>query len=338
MADDPTRVLLVEDNDADARYVRKLLRETSDQGFQFDHVECLQDALQFLSRTAIDVVLLDLTLPDSHGFATFATVHQRSPQLPIVVVSGWDEESLAVEAVKKGAQDYLVKDQLSAHLLVRALRYAIERKNLELEALEMVTQQQQRISQDLHDGVGQELTGLSYMAKSLSKKLESKGLPEAKIANDIVAATQHALAEVRHAVRGLAPVEVDSQGLLVALQRLAGTTQSLFDIPCKFTYDQPVTVADAHTATHLFRVAQEAVNNAVKHSEASQITVKLHKTAEGVVLDVHDNGIGFQTDSADSAGLGLRSMHLRAGAIGATLQVASQENQGTTVTCLLKQD
>lgn len=336
MADGKTRVLLVEDNESDVRYIRMLLGEVGRDIFHLDQVACLQDALDFLAQSAIDVVILDLTLPDSHGFATFAKIHQRSPQLPIVVVSGLDEESLAVDAVKQGAQDYLVKNHLSAHLLARALRYAIERKNLQREAIEMVTQQQQRISQDLHDGVGQELTGLSYMAKSLAKKLDSQALPEAKLANEIVTAAQHALTEVGHAVRGLAPVEVDSQGLMVALQGLANTTQSRFDIPCRFTYDQPVPVTDAHTATHLFRIAQEAVNNAVKHARASHITVVLIKESDDIVLRVADDGIGIQSEMADS-GLGLRSMHLRAGAIGANLQVSSNDGQGTTISCLLKQ-
>lgn len=126
----PVEILLVEDNPGDARLIREALAEV--RGAQF-HVKCadhLLTGLERLSEGGIDVILLDLSLPDSHGLNTFVRAHNRAPEVPIVVLSGIDDESLAMQAVRDGAQDYLVKGQVDGNLLARSLRYAIERQRM----------------------------------------------------------------------------------------------------------------------------------------------------------------------------------------------------------------
>jgi phosphoserine phosphatase RsbU/P len=124
------RALLVEDNPGDARLIQLMLSDAAGDLFEVEHVQRLGTGLERLSEPGIGIVLLDLSLPDSHGLDTFAQMHARAPQIPIIVLSGLNDTTVAVEAVHEGAQDYLIKGQVDGQLLVRAMRYAIERKRM----------------------------------------------------------------------------------------------------------------------------------------------------------------------------------------------------------------
>lgn len=128
------QVLLVEDNPGDVRLLREILGEVISTQFELVHVERLGEALEQLDQEHFDVVLLDLSLPDTQGFDTFVKVHKQAPGVPIMVLTGFDDETLAIRAVREGAQDYLVKGQIDSNLLVRAMHYAVERQRVE-EAL-----------------------------------------------------------------------------------------------------------------------------------------------------------------------------------------------------------
>jgi PAS domain S-box-containing protein len=131
MSDESITVLLIEDNPGDARLIREFLSEVESHSFLLTCADRLSKGLEFLSRECVDLVLLDLSLPDSQGWDTFVRVHAQAPELPIVVLTGFDDETLAVKAVQEGAQDYLVKVSVDSSLLMRAMRYAIERKKTE---------------------------------------------------------------------------------------------------------------------------------------------------------------------------------------------------------------
>lgn len=124
----PLRVLLIEDNLVDARLIQIMVTDAGANAFEIERADKLATAIERLARERFDIVLLDLSLPDSHGLGTFDRVHQQFPNVPIIVMSGLDDERVAVHAVHEGAQDYLVKGQVSGPLLVRAMRYALERK------------------------------------------------------------------------------------------------------------------------------------------------------------------------------------------------------------------
>ncbi len=136
------RVLLIEDNDDDALMVREMLAAAKQVAFEVECAERLSTGLVSLAAGGVDVVLLDLSLPDSQGLATFDAVYARVPVVPIVVLTGYHDEAFGVQALKAGAQDYLVKGQVEAPLLERSLRYAIERHQL-VTALEQTRQQAQ---------------------------------------------------------------------------------------------------------------------------------------------------------------------------------------------------
>ncbi|MBN1977904.1 MAG: PAS domain S-box protein [Anaerolineae bacterium] len=134
MSANPFKILLIEDNPGDARLLREMLVAITGASFELDWVDCLSAGLERLAQQSVDAVLLDLSLPDSKGLDTFTKVHAQAPHVPITVLSGIDDTSLAIKAVREGAQDYLVKGEVNGHLLARAIRYAIERKRTE-EAL-----------------------------------------------------------------------------------------------------------------------------------------------------------------------------------------------------------
>src|SRR6185312_1253209 len=124
------RALLIEDNPDDARLIGLMLREADGKSFEVRHVERLEDGLRELANGGIDVVLSDLSVPDSHGLETFQRLHARAPHVPIIVLSGLNDTTLALSAVHQGAQDYLIKGEVDGQLLARAMRYAIERKRM----------------------------------------------------------------------------------------------------------------------------------------------------------------------------------------------------------------
>jgi DNA-binding NarL/FixJ family response regulator len=130
------KVLLVEDNQPDSRLLRTLLAENPTLRFELTEVTRLAAALQCLATSEFDVVLIDLSLPDSHGIESFTRLHEAAPDTAVLVLSGLDDETLAVRAVREGAQDYLVKGKFDGHALSRAIAYAVERHRIELELQE----------------------------------------------------------------------------------------------------------------------------------------------------------------------------------------------------------
>ncbi len=131
LLDKLVKVLLIEDNSADARFIIEMFKEISKPKYELKNVTNLQDGLKYLDKHPVDILLLDLSLPDSHGLETFEKAHKHDPELPIVILSGLDDEEIAVKAVREGAQDYLMKGDVNSRILSRAINYAIERKNSE---------------------------------------------------------------------------------------------------------------------------------------------------------------------------------------------------------------
>jgi PAS domain S-box-containing protein len=212
------------------------------------------------------------------------------------------------------------------------------RKNLEREVLEITGSEQQRIGRELHDSLGQELTGLSYLAKGLTHKLSAESSPQTGIAQTIADGVQRALREVRTAVQGLVPVEVDASGFMAALEQLAAETSARCGIDCRVEGDERVSIDDNVVATHLFRIVQEAINNAVKHAEPRQILVRPELSNGTIRVTVQDDGIGIvaESPSRNGGGMGLRIMQYRAGVIDATLEVRRRAGHGTAVVCQIK--
>jgi signal transduction histidine kinase len=218
--------------------------------------------------------------------------------------------------------------------LANVLSQAIERRRAEKELLEVSGREQQRIGQDLHDGLGQCLTGIELMSHVLEEELSELGLSQAEQAARIAEHVRGAISQTRMLARGLFPVQLEEEGLMAALQELAASIETVFKIKCSFECKEPFLVKDNNRAIHLYRIAQEAINNAVKHGKARRISIILKRTRGRRTLLIEDNGKGF-SPGATSSGMGLRIMKHRAAMVGAGLVIRPRKAGGVTVICTL---
>jgi two-component system sensor kinase FixL len=224
----------------------------------------------------------------------------------------------------------------SRRLFTGFVRDITERKRLEREILEISDVEQRRIGQGLHDGLCQQLAGIELMSEALARNLKKQSKAGAAQAAKITAHLREAIAQTRRLARGLSPVSLESNGLMSALQEMVAAVTKLFNIECRFQGGEPILVRDNAAATHLYRIAQEAINNAIRHGKAKTVVVTLTRQKEKARLIVADNGVGLSKDSKTDAGMGLQIMKYRAGMIGAALEISSTDGQGTTVICTFK--
>ena len=217
---------------------------------------------------------------------------------------------------------------------IARIRAEGERHRLERQILEISDREQARIGQDIHDGLCQQLVSLAFDANSLRAQLAHTTSPESLVAQRIANLLDQAITESRQLSRGLFPIRLEQEGLVPALEELARTTRQRSQIRCRFSHKPPVAIENSTVATHLYRIAQEAINNAIKHSRASSIGISLRARGGQLELNVEDNGAGFIPKAAGkSKGMGLHIMNYRARSIGGTLSVGPRARGGTRVSC-----
>jgi PAS domain S-box-containing protein len=211
-----------------------------------------------------------------------------------------------------------------------------ERRRLEKEILSVSEQERRRIGQDLHDGLGQMLTGIGLLSQDLARQLDEEGHERAEDMAEITEHVKEADQYARDLSHGLIPVDVEGgqpSALPEALRRLADNAERLFSVDCSFREVDATIVLEDTVATHLYRIAQEAVNNAVRHGEADRLRIILAAGEEHLRLQVRDDGSGFEEADVTDAGMGVRIMNYRARIIGGTLDINSALGEGTVVTC-----
>jgi PAS domain S-box-containing protein len=219
-----------------------------------------------------------------------------------------------------------------SHWLI-IFRDITERKRLEKEILEISDQERRRLGQDLHDGLCQHLAGIELMSQVLEQKLSRRSKADSLRAGEIARHVREAISQTRSLARGLAPVTLESEGLTSALHELAANTERMFGISCRIDASPTGPTLQAAVSTHLYRIAQEAVSNAIKHGKAAQVIIHLSSAPEGTLLRVVDNGSGFSQPASSNRGMGLRIMQYRAGMIGATFSIEKDAAGGTVVYC-----
>jgi signal transduction histidine kinase len=213
---------------------------------------------------------------------------------------------------------------------------AIARIRLERQILEISDREQARIGQDIHDGLCQQLIGMAFNANSLEQSLSSQARPEAATARKICFLLDEAITEARRVCRGLYPVRLETEGLVPALEELAHTVTERFSLRCECELQSRRLICDVTTATHLYRIAQEAVNNAVKHSGARHLCIRLSTNESGLELQIRDDGKGIQAGHGRPGGMGLHIMDYRARTIGGSLEIHGN-GVGTSVCCRVPQ-
>jgi signal transduction histidine kinase len=208
-----------------------------------------------------------------------------------------------------------------------------ERAKLEKRILEITDREQARISLDLHDGLCQHLVGTTFSACRLQERLAARGLPEVADAAQIVARLDESITQARNLARGLHPMAIEEQGLATALHELAHGVNSRFDVPCQLTCKGAENELSPEIAIHLYRIAQEAVTNAIKHAKPRSIHLSLTIEARGFELCVEDDGSGIDAQAPRPGGMGVGIMEYRARMIGADFAIERRPEGGTRVLC-----
>jgi signal transduction histidine kinase len=379
---DHVNILLVEDSPSDAELLRESLIQNGQGHFKFTHVESLAEGLDYLRRERFDLLMLDLSLPDSAGRDTFLRARAEAPDVPIVVLTGSGDESVGLEAVRHGIQDYLIKDQAYGPQTVRAIRYAIERKQME-EALqkaqaglerkveertaqlseanrslqEEIAQRQRveeahrqvlrrlegaeetergRISRELHDRLGQDLTALKLGLQLVKKQGPFTPSVQASI-GQLEKLADTLMQDIHRLAWELRPAALDDFGLDMALRRYASEWSEQNGVAADFhSHGMETHRLPTEIETTLYRITQEALTNVLRHAKAQRVGVLLERRPDHVRLIVEDDGQGFDAQAVlkavDAHGkLGLLGMQERVILANGTIEIESTPGAGTTV-------
>jgi len=251
---------------------------------------------------------------------------------------------LVSELTVRGAQDgdaALFIEAAITSLVLRGERFwltmlqdATARRQLEREVLEASNREQQRIGNDLHDGLGQELTGIALLLRGLENRAEREASDLSASIEEIALLVNDAIFTTRALARGLSPVTFDRGGLALALEDLARRLSATFHIDVRCEADDSLERGlESVNALHLYRIAQEAVTNASQHGSARRVIIELRADAGRGLLRIEDNGHGFNPAAHQSKGLGLRIMHYRAQMMAGSLRIESTHARGTIVSC-----
>jgi signal transduction histidine kinase len=306
-------------------------------------------ALQWLEGRRPALMLLDLKLRDLDAPVLLEQLRRADSAVPFLVVTGQGDEKVAVEMMKHGALDYVLKSTGMLDLLPGVVRRALatlardaalaaaqrERRRLEEEIVAAGERERNSIGEELHDNLGQQHTAIGLMCSAL--KVDAAGHPGiVRQVQQIELMLSEAVMQARLLAHGLVTLGPGPDALQAGLAKLAARTDMLGGVSCRFECPEPVALADPQTSTHLYRIGQEAVNNAFKHAHAHQIHIRLERKKAALLLEISDDGDGLPPRSAGAPyGAGLGVMRRRATVIGAELTVVSRRGNGVTIRCRL---
>ncbi len=257
--------------------------------------------------------------------------------------AGLQGKSITVETLRCRKDGTIVEVRLSDAPLRNArgqivgtmgmLEDISERVRLERALLEISEEEKERLGRDLHDGLGQHLAGISFMAETLKNKLSVNARVEAELAAKIVGHIHQAITVSRDLAKGLFPVDLKTQGFVPGLEKLAASISERFHIRCLVKGKGNIRVINENVARNFYRLAQEAAYNAAKHSHGKTIRISVAQRNGETRLTVEDDGVGIPEESEKSSGMGLRIMEYRARMLGGKLEIRRRRQGGTVVTC-----
>ena len=344
------RILLLEDNATDADLVRHELREG---GFSY-RLECVDNRAAFIQqikKRPPDLVLSDFSLPSIDGYEALALAQEKCPDAPFIFVTGTLGEEVAIETLKKGATDYVLKQRLtrlvpSIHRALREARERIERRRAEeqlreshkqLRSLSVYLQhvreeERTRIAREVHDELGQALTGLklrlTWLMSHLPRHLKELHEKTCSMAEGI----DETIHSVRRIATELRPGLLDTVGLLAAIEWQANLFQRQTGLQCRVKAAIKERLFDQDLNTAFFRIFQETLTNVIRHAHATRVEVRLAEVGNHVTLEVKDNGRGIsEAELHNTKSIGLLGMRERAALLGGELRVRGQPGKGTTV-------
>jgi len=342
------RVLVVEDNRGFAYFLNDVLTRQHQNEFEVQAVASVAEALAILDAGTIDVILLDLGLPDCGGFETFSRIQSHASQTPIIILTVLDDDETALRAMRAGAQDYLVKNEVEKTLLVRTIRYAIERSQVEEKLrrlsgrlLQLQDEERRRIARALHDLTAQNLAALSMTLTMLNAAIENPGHEIKALLADSLSYVSKCSAELRTMSYLLHPPLLDELGLADVMREYADgfATRSGIRVDLELPHELPRSDKDAETT--LFRVMQESLANILQHSGSRTASIRAYVTDTDIGIDVKDAGKGIPAEQLEGMagggvglGVGIAGMRERVRQLGGRLRIESGKN-GTTVTASL---
>jgi signal transduction histidine kinase len=326
-------VLVADDDCAVCRLIEDTL---VDAGYSVVCLHSGAEIVDWLSHRRARLLLLDVRLPDMDGSSVLDELSRLKPAPPYVIVSGLCDTKVAVEFMRRGARDYLIKDANFLDLVPAVVQRVLHDSDrddqiarLQHDMLEISEREQRRIGQDIHDDLCQRLAAIKMKLQHLAEEVE-KAAPE--LAEEAAALSYHlgdATRVARALARGLSPVDIGHEGLPAALHGLARAAEEIFQIKCRLHVEESCPPLDHHAATQLYRIAQECISNAVKHAAATRIGIDFRCTGDPIVMTVTNDGYPFPSRPGHT-GLGLQLMRQRAESTGARLEFIHQPADGAT--------
>lgn len=339
-----SRLLVVDDDEGMLVLMAETLRA---EGYEVATAATGRAALEWLDSHTPDLLVLDLKLSDLDAATIISRLDRGAARIPFIVVTGQGDERVAVDVMKRGALDYVMKETAMLDLLPTVVQRALdnvarekalaaaraEQARLEAEVLAASERERHSIGADLHDGLGQLLTAVEFMCTALKEDTAQKEPQIAERLDQMGGLLREAVVQTRLLARGLVPLSTGPEALHQGLIALAERAVAMGRTHCDFEVGEVVEVADATAANHLYRIAQEAVTNAVKHARGSGIKLRLFRRSGRLVLEIEDDGVGLHAQN-EGRGAGLGLMRYRASLIGADLAVKSgPSGRGVVVTC-----
>jgi PAS domain S-box-containing protein len=326
--------------EAEARWRRseELLRVTTANAADMLILVDTSLCVRFINRGVVGTMFMnqilgrniDVLLPESARARVTARLRQ--------VLDTGQPDSYEYEAWDDGQLRYfdnravLVRDDGIGTGISISTRDITERKRMEQEILDISARERNSIGRDLHDGLGQELTGVALMLRGLASRLQKHNPEATESVNEIVGLVNQSIESARSLARGLLPVRTESGGLASALKELASRSRDLYGLDVSFRAEASPELNLGETdASHLYRIAQEALTNAARHGHATRVDIFLSVTRHTFLLCITDNGEGFDAPVSPYSGMGLKIMKYRAGMIGAKFEIAPNEPHGTVV-------
>ena len=348
---DGIHILLLEDNPTDAGLVQHALRRGG-PSFVVEHVDNRRAFIHRLEQCVPDLILSDFSLPTIDGYTALDIAQERCPDVPFIFVTGTLGEEVAIETLKKGATDYVLKHRLSRLVpsVQRAIREARERaerrraqaqlrqSHEQLRTLSVYLQhireeEQIRIAREVHDELGQSLTGLKLQLTWLTSRLPKRSRSLQEKAASMGAHIDETIQMVRRIATELRPGVLDTAGLQAALEWQASQFQAQTGIACEVKGAVNDTLLKQDLNTAFFRIFQEALTNIIRHAHATKVEVRLGETDGEIVLEVKDNGRGIsEAQIHNTKSIGLLGIRERAVLLGGTVRIKGQRGKGTVVT------
>jgi PAS domain S-box-containing protein len=277
----------------------------------------------------LDMTLLDITAEELRG----ETTRMMKDLLT------WD--SIVFETFRVTKDGDRIPVEISSHVFtlkgcnvaLSICRDISDRREMEMKIADASERERRTLGRDLHDVLCQDLASIEMLSSLLKTTLERESSAGRSDVNMICDLARRAVVLARRMSNGLYPVELEKEGLHAALEHLAFNEESIFHVACTFSGDRKIRAAGQAASLHIFRIAQEAVHNAIKHSGGEKISIKLEREDDGMLLTIDDDGKGMSQDADKSGGMGLNIMKYRAKVLGADLKISGRKGGGTRVTC-----